>query len=59
MMINWNYRFTNMPIILDWDNLKILNGLLRENGEEKISQKLKSNKKIIIQNLKTSYSKNI
>ena len=59
--IGWNYRFTNIQAAFGLGQFKNIKWIIKRKMEigKRYHKNLKSNKNIIIQNLKTSYSKNI
>ena len=59
--IGWNYRFTNIQAALGLGQLKNINWIIKRKIEigKRYYKNLKSNKNIILQDLKKSYAKNI
>jgi len=59
--IGWNYRFTNIQAAFGLGQLKKINWIIKRKMEigRRYHAKLKNNKNIVIQNIKTSYSNNI
>lgn len=59
--IGWNYRFTNLQAAIGLGQLKNINWIVKRKMEigKRYYKNLKSNKNIIIQDLKKPYAKNI
>ena len=59
--IGWNYRFTNIQAAFGLGQFKNIKWIIKRKMEigKRYHNNLKSNKNIILQDLKTSYSKNI